>query len=467
MHRAPISTGSSRRAARRGWAYAAIIAALLLAGRPAWGQQPDEQSQGEQGKSEQGNPGRLEVGGLPAINYDSDRGLGVGLLVNLARFQAGYEPYRWRLQALLYASLKSAPDGGTEIGVHDDYVDLDMPGLAGDRVRLRLITGIRRFIGNGYYGPGSAAPALDPWEAIDPDMDPEGYQQARRFHQYDRIYPYATLLTRLRVWDASAGARRRRLDVFAGPTVGYSMINLYEGSLLAEHVRRSREEDSEDARTLARLVRGTDDHAVLQLNLGVLWDTRDHEYAPSRGSFTELAVRAAPGFEQDLHYAGLSLITRWFWPLYGDRAVLAVRAVGDWLLGNAPLYELSRFGAFEPIDGPGGTGSVRGVLRQRFHGKGKVIGNLELRVRLLPFRIGNNRFALGGVLFADAGRVWADHGDDTLDGVPLDGGLGDFAMGAGAGLRLQWGETFVVRLDRGWSMTEDTSGFYIQVGHVF
>lgn len=398
------------------------------------------------------DPNRIEFGGLPALNYDSDVGFGFGLIGTLVRFHPDYRPYRWRIKFLLYATVKKSPDGGTELAYHDDYVILDLPGLLDDRLRLQLQTGFRRSSTTGYYGLGSAS------EDTENDLG--------RYYQYDRIYPYGQATGRFKLWDRSTDAHARRLEAFAGLGFWYNAMNLYEGSLLEADAALA-EQDTPDGRALAALLHGTEDHSLLMPVAGLLWDTRDHETTPTRGNFTELSVRASPGIDADLHFVGLSLITRWFYSLRGDRLVLAARGIGDALFGNAPLYELSTVGSFTRNDAPGGGGSVRGVAAQRFHGKLKVVGNLELRAQLLPFTLAGQHFNLGAIAFVDAGRVWADYGRVEVAGQALDDSFPDLAVGVGAGLRLKWGETFIVRVDPAYSVTESTFGLYINVDHVF
>ena len=64
----------------------------------------------------------------------------------------------------------------------------------------------------------------------------------------------------------------------------------------------------------------------------------------------------------------------------------------------------------------------------------------------------------------DVGRVWTElpPGNRRFDG---DGpGL---KLGVGAGPRLQWGETFLIRIDLAWSPDADPIGVYFDVSHVF
>jgi hypothetical protein len=406
-------------------------------------------------KADDKDPNRLEFGALPALNYDSDRGFGFGVIGTLVRFNPEYRPYRWRIKYLLFATVKSSPDGGTEFAYHDDNVLLDLPGLMQNKLRLQLQAGFRRASTASYYGLGNAS-----------EYDEDTETANARYYQYDRIYPYGQASGRFQLWDRSTPEHVRRLEAFAGLGFWYNVVNLYEGSLLEMDAQRAGQ-DTPDGRALAALLHGTEDHMLMMPSVGLLWDTRDHEHTPTRGNFTEVSLRTSPGFDADLYFAGASVVTSWFQSLSGDTLVLAVRGIGDALFGNPPFYELATVGSFTRTDAPGGGSSVRGVPGQRFHGKLKVVGNVELRAQLLPFRVAGQRFNLGAVAFVDVGRVWADYGDVEVAGESLDDGLANFAMGMGAGLRLKWGETFIVRVDPGYSPTESKFGLYINVDHIF
>ena len=101
---------------------------------------------------------------------------------------------------------------------------------------------------------------------------------------------------------------------------------------------------------------------------------------------------------------------------------------------------------------------------QRYYGKVKVFGNLELRTELTSFHIGTKALVLGIVGFFDAGRVWTEltRAHPDLDGT----GVG-LKYGVGGGLRLQQGQTFVVRADLAWSPDARPLGAYFAAGQIF
>ena len=143
-----------------------------------------------------------------------------------------------------------------------------------------------------------------------------------------------------------------------------------------------------------------------------------------------------------------------------ERLVLAARLVGDILLGDPPIYELARF---EETSALGGAKFVRGVPTNRYYGKRKVLGNLELRSRLARFRLCRGQYELGLTGFVDGGRVWADISRrPDLDGTGL-----ALKYGVGGGIRMQKGETFVLRADVAWSPDARPIGAYLLAGQHF
>ncbi len=414
----------------RRWLRAAGLCLVLCAARPA-------------GAAEGGAPdaGRLEPGILPALTFGSDSGLGVGALVSLVKLVPDQQPYAWRLEALASVTLKLMPDGRIETPYHEDYVSLDVPGLWGNRLRVGATLGFQRESTLSYFGAGNAS-VVDPARL---DANPHAYE-------VDKISPFARTSMRARLAQRPSG----RLDLFVGSAFGWNWINLYPDSQLARDLEAL-------APGAPQRPRGASMHGLATAVAGLLWDARDHESAPTRGTMTELSVRVGKGAVEDFQYGGVTLDQRAFFPLLGPYLVLGGRLMADVLVGDVPFYELPRSGGLVPWNAGGGARALRGIPHGRFSGKVKLLANVELRSTFFSFGLLGQRFRVGAVAFLDAGRYFADLGIDPVrDGTSI-----AIKVGTGGGLRLHWGEHFVIRFDAGYSPTEGTRAFYVGVRHVF
>ncbi len=387
-----------------------IIAVALCCAAPAFASEPE-------------GP-RTEWAIFPELSYDSDIGLGFGVLGNVARIKPGVEPWLWKVQAQAYVTLGRDPDGKLAVNYTNDYLDFDFPAIAGGRVRVTGRADFRRQVNTPWYGVGNAT-------AKTPD------RAGGRYHLVDHIYPGV----RADAWIALG----RGVSAVAGARFVLNWINAFEGSLLE--------------RQAPGLV-GAGTHQLLLVQGGVLYDTRDFELAPQRGVFGELTLRGGAVFGDGTGFGGVNATLRAYQPIVRDRLIFAGRAMADVLAGDPPFYELARFAGTRP-DELWGSWGIRGVGMRRYAGKVRVMGNLELRGRIVTFPLLKRSFTIGALAFLDAGRVWAE----LTPRPDLDGrGVGLHAAG-GFGLRLIWGDAFVVRGDFGWS--EDGSGIYVDVGHIF
>jgi outer membrane protein assembly factor BamA len=386
---------------------------------------------------------RLEIGALPVVAFDSNIGLGFGAIGNLASVEAGVVPYHWRLQAQAYVTVKSGPDG-LELPFQHHYLILDHPRAGVDALRLRLTARFRRQRNVGYYGLGNAS-RVEVRPADLPEDAPQAQREAAfRFHQYDRIFPNLRLDARLELGGA--------WEAFAGIGGVWNRIEVYPGSALAR--------DLAAPDPVGRPI-GDQEHGLAELLVGVVYDSRDDEITPSRGGFHELSLRGARTVAMSAAFAQLNGTARYFLALGTPRLVLAGRLMADLLVGDVPFYELTAHGGLFPDDAVAGSRAIRGPPSQRWGGKLKLLGNLELRFKALDFRLFGLDSNLGGLAFFDTGRVWSEPGGDpALDGA----GLG-LKYGTGGGLRLQWGATFVIRGDVGWS--PDGLGIFLSVDHIF
>ena len=173
-------------------------------------------------------------------------------------------------------------------------------------------------------------------------------------------------------------------------------------------------------------------------------------------------MKLSPGGTADFpyRYGQTTAILRAYFPIGSDRVTLAARVVGDLLFGNVPFVELPRF---ENTYALGGGNGVRGVPAQRYYGKVKAFGNVELRARIVPIRLFGKQMNLGAVCFFDGGRLWAD----TRPHPDLDGVGAGLKYGVGGGLRISSGTAFVLRADVAWSPDASPIGGYVAAGETF
>lgn len=386
----------------------------------------------------------------------------MGVLLNLARFSEGYYPYRWRLRLRAQFTARIDPAGGLEIPYHDHFVVLDLPKIT-DGVRLQIQAGFRRFSTSGYFGLGNDAPSSSPWEGIDPEKAPEQHRAARRYQQYDRIYPQAAFAARIALWRRG----KQRLELFLSTDLTYNLLTLYPGSRLEEDVRESAQATRRGA-ILREHLKGIAPHFLWMGAAGLLWDTRDHEFNPTRGGFHEVSLRASPGVDARLAFGGVNATLRGYIPLYREYLVIAVRLLGDILWGTVPFYLMAEHGGFFPAGTLGSAEGLRALPLGRIHGKFKLLGSLELRSMFWSFRLFALPMRLGAHVYVDAGRAWLNETEDArlFDGTPSTERLWGIKIAGGGGLRLQWGEAIVVRLDVGYANTGDI-GFYLTTAQAF
>lgn len=396
-------------------------------------------------RARQEDPHRVEPGLFPGAAYDSNLGFGTGVVGNVAQLDPRYDPYRWRIAAQVFLYIDEAASGSPEVTYMYNYADVDVPSLQGGALRLRSRVWFRRQIDAGWFGLGNAAEAREPWTGLQEGS--EAYVAARRYQEFDSMEAGGRAFLRVEL--------APDLEFFGGATVFWMWPTVYPGSRLEEDLEGASGEATRHA------IVGAERHGVLEGIGGLLWDTRDDETDPERGLFHEVSLRGGPVFEADTGYLGVNLHARLYLPVVPYYFTLGLRVMGDLLVGDPPFYELARTGGYWPGEGLSGPLALRGMPARRYHGKVKLFGNLEARLRFFTLRVLGQRTTVGAVAFLDAGRVWAD----TVPRPELDGLAPGVKVGAGTGLRIRFGTTLMVRADFAW--TGDGSGIYVDVEHIF
>jgi len=370
---------------------------------------------------------------VPLVGGNSDVGVGFGQVSNLAGLSPNVQPYRWSLETSAFISFKPR-DGSVVIPYQDYFMFLHLRdvGTRGLRIDLRAA-----FTSEGtltFYGIGNASKA--PMSNV-PTDDTE----------FSRTHP--TLLSEVRV------PLSHHFFALAGSVFTYNWLDVAPTSTLGQYAATAPADGG-------KMVGSFDSHAVELLEVGLQYDSRDNEVDTRNGHFHSAQLRVSPkvGDFMPYQYERLTLTARSYFAV-SKRVTLAARIVGDALFGDAPFYELARFDETQAI---GGVNAIRGVPAGRYYGGVKLFGNIEARSDLFGFHLRGKAMKLGVAAFFDGGRTWTElfHAHPDLDGT----GIG-LKYGVGGGLRLQQGQTFVVRADVAYSPDASPVGAYFTAGQMF
>ena len=220
------------------------------------------------------------------------------------------------------------------------------------------------------------------------------------------------------------------------------------------------------------------------LKLGVVYDTRDIEASPGKGIWTEAIILTAPKFILNEHpYTKLSLTHRQYFTLLPKKLVLAYRLnYQNVISGDIPFYMMPFYiRSKDERDGIGGAKTLRGILRNRVIGDATALGNIELRYTFLRKVIGNQNISLTLSGFSDAARVLKKHKFST-DGVTDSYGKTrlenineinyeeeKFHISYGAGLHIALNTNFIIAIDYGMANNpkDGEKGLYILFDYLF
>jgi hypothetical protein len=408
--------------------------------RPS-GESPARTTASEQRSGDAGDEHDTDVTVIPYGGADTDIGVGVGVIGSVARRTPHLDPYLWRVETVSLVTFKQSEDEQKlEFPYVDAYLLLSLPHAVRKRLGLEVRMSYTREQALKYYGIGNASKVSDDLELGDP-----------RF-EYAREHPSFRLRSESRFFGGAL--------LFVGFAYTHNWITVPPDTVLAE-------DRATGSTRVKQSLEPTGEHGVAEFTYGLGWDSRDNRVSPTRGHYHTASIVLAPGGVPAVpqSWARVDGTLRAYVPLVPKRLTLAVRGVGDLLLGDPPFYELPRSDDSNAI---GGAKGVRGVPAQRYYGKVKIFGNVELRSRMVDFSLFGQKNSLGAVAFADAGRLWSDYPPDPeLDGaLRLGDGFG-LKYGLGGGLRLYGGKSFVVRADVAWSPDARPIGAYVGAGEAF
>ena len=206
---------------------------------------------------------------------------------------------------------------------------------------------------------------------------------------------------------------------------------------------------------------------ALEINAGLVFDTRDIEAAPNRGIWAEaylngnvIGQRYLKACAYFRHYISIPIHIPAGEPVFAYRL-----AWQQTIAGETPLYMIQN----NPLlvqrnmisEGFGSSNTIRGLRENRILAEGFAWVNTELRVKIVNFKLFNQYFYIAVNPFFDAGVITKTYRAAEFEAakklnvatyLPLEqlydpSKTGDIVYSAGAGLKIAMNQNFIVSVE--------------------
>ena len=434
----------------------------------------------------------INLGPLPVVAFDADRGFQFGALMNIYDFGDGANypnpNSQWYIEGSAYVK-------ESRVGSYKLILNYD---------NKTLIPGVRMSICSGYYK--------------DAALDFYG------FNGYQSNYDMGLVGENMKFWDDKAGQKLqskfdnkgklpkgfyrhgRDLVKIKADFTGEILKNFYWEAGYSFSWTKTQEftpkgytvfgdERMENGKSLYGLYRSwgiipedqADGGLVSALKAGLMYDSRNVENNPTKGIWAEGHIIAAPkwlGTSHD-HYK-YCLTMRQYLPIVKEKLIFAYRAAYEGTIGkSAPWYTLpfyTNMGIKADQDGFGGYRTVRGLMLNRVQGLDVGFYNLELRWKFIDFKLWNQNIAFALSTFTDGAHVFRGYDmksyEEVLAVAPTTAALyKDFVFDrndgfhgtAGAGLRFIMNQNFIVAFEGAMPFNKQDGkfAFYLNTGFLF
>lgn len=345
-------------------------------------------------------------GPLPAVAFDADKGFQLGALLNIYDFGDGSTYPNTRQQWYFEASFFTK---GSQLYV----VSYDNRFLI-PNTRFSTALTITNDKAMDFYGFNGYQSFID-HEKIDAGKKSDDMYFYTPKYRINRLAALFKADFVGNIWD----------NKFKWEA-GYHLSYFKQGAINRDKINKNKDENKmfpASEQTLFEQYRDwgiiSDEEAAGGLNstvrLGLLFDTRDKEGAPSRGVWAEAHVMVAPKWLGTKNpYYKYSATFRHYVPIVSnDRLTFAYRLNYEGTFGRkAPYYVLPYLTTVGPTydrDGMGGFRTVRGIMRNRVQGLDMASYNAELRWRFVQFTLWKQNIAFGLNVFSDGTMVTKEY----------------------------------------------------------
>ena len=216
---------------------------------------------------------------------------------------------------------------------------------------------------------------------------------------------------------------------------------------------------------------------ALEINAGVVYDTRDMEAAPNSGIWAEAYLNGNVLEHQYLKFCAYfrNYLSIPFDFIPAGRPVFAYRlAWQQTIAGETPFYMIQNVPLLVQrnmiSEGFGSSNTIRGIRENRILTEGFAWVNAELRIKLVNFKVAGQYFYIATNPFFDAGIVTKQYRAGIFEGKDSTGLIpnstdprlallgenasiydstkaGDIITSAGAGLKIAMNQNFIVSVD--------------------
>ena len=233
---------------------------------------------------------------------------------------------------------------------------------------------------------------------------------------------------------------------------------------------------------------------AVELNAGLVYDTRDMEAAPNKGIWAEAYLNGnfvgSPYLKACAYFRHYISIPLDFTP--AGRPVFAYRlAWQHTIAGETPLFMIQN----NPLlvqrnmisEGFGSSNTIRGLRENRILAEGMAWANTELRIKLVKFTLANQYFYVAVNPFFDAGIITRPYKADALAKIADSEGkiydpvftaltgttdpiydaskVSTLVYSGGAGLKIAMNQNFIVSADFAKCFTQGMdAGLWIGIG---
>ena len=438
----------------------------------------------------------INLGPLPVVAFDADRGFQFGALMNIYNFGDGKNypnpNAQWYFEGSAY--VKEGNVGSYLFRVEYDNKTL-IPG-----VRMSVCAGYYKDAALDFYGFNGYQSNYN-MKLIGDNISfdtatKSGESLAKKFNEKGKVpkgfYRYSRELVRFKADFTGKIAKNLYWEA------GYNLNWMKTGSFTPKGYSVYSDK-IEGGTTLFQLYKDwgiiPEDQAnggvISSVRAGLMYDSRNVENNPTKGIWAEAHVIGAPKWlgTSVPHYKFCATMRQYI-PLGTPKVVFAYRLAYQGFFGNAPWYAMPVYTTMGPkpdYDGLGGYRTVRGIMLNRVQGLHTGFYNAEIRYRFIDFKLFNQNIAFAVSGFTDGTHVFKDYDMSMSEAkraelaatAPNKLALYDqyvfadkkdgFHGSAGAGLRFIMNENFIVAFEyaRCFNKQDGDGAFYINIGFLF